>query len=156
ALATAELVRASWAELVLPDAPAPDVIVPPPVREATARRIARAPAVADAIKPSRARSPLFVGVGLEGRYFFGAAMGMLGGRVSAEVPLVPSGSVDLSLDGGGSYGAVSDPLGQVDVGLVTGGVGASVCRAFDGLHFALGPRVELGVAYAGGRPSAPP
>src|SRR5262249_6011240 len=46
ALAAAELIRASWAELVLPGVPEPEQAVPAAIRDATAARVAAAPIVA--------------------------------------------------------------------------------------------------------------
>lgn len=149
-LAAAELMRASWAELALPGVPRPRAPVPPEVREAAGARLAASPLVAAAPPAARAM-PLLIFAGLDARYFFGSRSAVLGARLAASSPLV--GPLRLRADAGAAYGRTSDPLGGIDLWMVTAAVGPSLGRAWEHGSAELGPRVELGWGSARGLPA---
>lgn len=162
ALAVAELLRASWAELVFADAPRPRADVPPAVRAATSTRLAKATAPERALAPPRlveaSRTPpvardlgrsWFVSAGLDGRFFFGGRVGMLGARGGVSLPL--HGPLRLHGELGAWSGGADDTLGRIDLALATGALGVGIgLGAWRDLRIEIGPEVELGWAHVGG------
>lgn len=150
ALATAELLRASWAELVLPAAPPPRVEVPTVVRQVAEARVTQAVIAAPA-RPPDPRHPRSwaIAVGADGRFFFGGRSGMIGARGGASAPIV--GPLRLRGEIGAWAGGRADPLGSVNFTLVTGAIGLGVIvGSWPRARIELGPEVELGWARASG------
>lgn len=140
ALAIAELLRASWAELAFAD----DAEAPPAVLGAIERRLAE--------RRSRTRSGPSFRLG-------GAGVGRLLPRTPV---LLLGGRVALGLDYGASRFTVGalvfrsgreTDLGRIDLLVATGfaGAGLRVARN-DGLALALDARIELGAVDANGDP----
>jgi hypothetical protein len=142
---------------LLPDAPPPEVPVPIAIRQATLERIATAPALAARLPDGRASATAsrpssrpFVGAGVEGRYFSGDGTALFGGGAGASIP-AGRGPLRLRIDAGAWYGRARDPIGEIDLWLVTGALGGSVSATFEATEIEVGPRVELGYAHAEGR-----
>jgi len=155
ALAVAELLRASWLELALPKAPTPALPVPPAVREAVLRRMAAAlpprpePTVRDL------DAALESSLTIAWRAFLSGNASLLGARGALAFPFY-SKSLILRFDGGGVYGTAHDALGDVHLGLAS--TSASLLYATPlarPTRFEVGPRIELGVAWASGNPGDP-
>jgi hypothetical protein len=158
ALAVAELLRASWLELAMPDAPPAPIQVPKLVRDAVARRIALA---APAAPPPTATSPSSIGRDLElslavaWRDFPGTHTALYGGRATVALPTLAPWLL-LRLDASGLFGAATDVLGSVDAGTASLAAAALVASPGDApLAVAVGPRIEIGVAWASGHPADP-
>jgi hypothetical protein len=156
ALATAELLRASWAELALPGLPPPLGSAPKATRKAVA---ARAPeSLPDAWitppppSPATPAGARVFGAGLEGRFFSGG-LDMQGGRLSASIPLPSQRLLRLRFDGGAAYGSAFAPRGKIDLWLISGAIGLSFGVGSPAFQFELGPRLELGWGHAEGRPT---
>ncbi len=155
ALAVAELLRASWLELTVPDAPAPDAPVAPAVREAVVRRLAAAiPAgsAASAVGEESRRLPPSTGASLVGvwRAYPSTDTPIYGGRASVAVPFLTD-SLLLRFDGGVAFGAARDVLGDVTTGLAGAGGAVLFTSPRDAtLAIAVGPRLEAGLAWASG------
>lgn len=157
-LAVAELLRASWAELVFPAAPPPRAPVPPMIRAVAAERLGRPPRP---LLPSRSpplpeRPRLRFDAMFDGRLFFGSGLGMVGGRLGASIPLLTAPMLRLRLDAGAAHGGVVDPLGTVDLWLGSGALGLRATVGSSSAWFEAGPRLELGAGFAEGhaRPGA--
>jgi hypothetical protein len=61
----------------------------------------------------------------------------------------------LRFDGGALFGTGHDPLGDVDIGMVTGALAVLFSTPREAAFAAaIGPRVELGVAWASGSPQS--
>jgi hypothetical protein len=158
ALAVAELLRASWLELAMPDAPPAPIQVPKVVRDAVARRIAFA---APAAPPPTATSPSSIGRALElslavaWRDFPGTHTALYGGRATVALPTLAPWLL-LRLDASGLFGAATDALGSVYAGTASLAAAALVASPGDAtLAIAVGPRIEIGVAWASGHPADP-
>jgi len=152
ALATAELLRASWLELALPTAPEPLAPVPAPVQNAVRLRLAPA-----AVAPRPPEVPARWSPGVEGaletRVFPLTATGLGGFRLAVFVlsPTLGEGlRLRLRADGGASFGGASTALGDADVMVATGGLALTVVRGSP-LGFELGARVDVGAARGAGR-----
>jgi hypothetical protein len=78
-----------------------------------------------------------------------------GGRVGASFSLSPRLPLRLGIDGGAVYGRRSDPLGTIDVVLISGALALTgfVSVAHGTLEF--GPEVESGGLWAHGNASRP-
>jgi hypothetical protein len=155
ALAVAELLRASWLELTVPDAPPPQAPVAPVVRAAVARRIAAtvpaAPAASLAGEGSRLR-PRTTGISVAGvwRAYPSTDTAMAGGRVSIATPFLAE-SLLVRFDAGAAFGAARDVLGDVTTGLASAGGAVVFATPRDAMFgFAAGPRLEAGLAWASG------
>jgi hypothetical protein len=151
ALAVAELLRASWSELALPNAPSPAVRVP----EAVWGFATLHPATADpqtAERPATSSSAL--SAELAARFFPTYASALLGPRVAFSV--APSAAVPLRLrlDGNLLLGTSYDPLGALHLGLATAGAAVLVGRAWRGFDVEVGPHVEVGWGWASGQAAA--
>jgi hypothetical protein len=165
ALAIAELLRASFSELALDDAPPPAVGVPAAVRDALrtrlrARVVDPTPSPPPVVATPRARRPEGplshrVGAVIDGR---GASIGpvFVGGRGLYELIAARWDRATLSLrvDAGASLSALADPLGTVWMPYATVGVGALFeARAGGALDAGLGARVEGGAVWVLPRPT---
>jgi hypothetical protein len=157
ALAVAELLRASWAELAMPSVPPPTAPVPAAVRDGVQQRVAAASARVASPREAppppprpRPRPSWFLSAELEGRAFLGSGSGLVGGRFGASMPL--GTAFRLHADAGALYGTATDLLGDVDLRLVSGRVGAALASESDAMSVELGPRLELGWGAAEGRP----
>jgi hypothetical protein len=153
ALAVAELMRASWAELAMPDVPPPVATVPAAVREGALERAARASARAPSNRPgapAAPRRPWLLSLQLEGRAFLGSGSGLVGARGGAMLPVL--GPLRLRLDAGALYGTTTDVLGDVELQLLSGRIGLALASDSEMLAAELGPRLELGWGGAEGRP----
>jgi hypothetical protein len=133
ALAIAELLRASWAELAYAEPPA---AIPRRVLEAVrlrvpvpedARELTIPPAVSAADPPvaGPAGAPRYlVDAGALVRSFPGARSALLGGRLAASIAIVPR--LRLEVGGEGGAGQSLDRLGKVDLWYAASG---SMCRS---------------------------
>jgi len=147
ALATAELLRASWAELALPDAPPPRVPVPAPVKRAATERLRRAvvqPRGPDHRPPREPTSNgLFVIASPEARFFYEDRLTMGGVRLGPSIPLNRGGSLRLRVHAATGYG-VGAAEDRFDAWLVTGGLGVLAAHAWRSTALELGPQFEMG------------
>ena len=158
ALAVAELLRATWLELTLPDAPRPEVPVPAAVRGAMARQATAAlgPGLgasyageAAASPPSRTPVP---SLAVASRVFPSTQTIMFGGDAAGTLPVLSS-SLAARLDARVLVGTAHDPLGDVNLGLATAGAALMLASPRNvPVWAAVGPHVELGVAWASGSP----
>jgi hypothetical protein len=152
ALAVAELVRASWLELTLPDVPSVTAPVPQPVRDAVRLRAAAGATPGARGGRGTARWIPLVGLALEGRTFLSAATNAAGFRAVVGVTPPWGGDtlrVRLRLDGGVAFGNGASLLGDVGVTLATGALAVTFGRGTT-VGFECGPRVELGAVYVRG------
>lgn len=162
AISVAELLRASWLELMMADAPEPLVAVPDSVTTAAKVRAAAAlsrelalaeparPAPPDAeAKPAR-EAPGFVSVGVTGRGFFRDDVGMAGGRIGISVPA--HWVFRANLGAGAWQGSGGHELGQVSMWMVSGRGGVSAAGGGDDWMLEVGPEIEVGWAHAIGSP----
>jgi len=158
ALAVAELLRASWLELTMPDAPPAPILVPQVVRDAVTRRIAfAAPSSARETAPSSLSIGRALGLSLTvaWRSFPGTHTALYGGRAAVALPTFAPWLL-LRADAGGLFGAATDVLGSVDAGTASLAAAALVASPRDAtLAVAVGPRIEIGVAWASGHPADP-
>ncbi|MBL8681885.1 MAG: hypothetical protein JNK05_22145 [Myxococcales bacterium] len=165
ALAIAELLRASFSELALSDAPPPAVGVPSVVRDAMRTRlrarvgepVAPRPVVPTPTVPPRVE-PVFVhrvGAAIDAR---SASTGPIATGVRATYELTAvrwsRSTLSLRVDAGGALASMSDPFGSVLVPLVSVGAGAlfetRVSETFDA---GLGGRIEGGAVWILPRPT---
>lgn len=148
ALAAAELLRASWAELVLPQAPAPRITVPAELREATGARLRRAtertePAPRRAATPDPSERVLVVAAP-EARFFFREHLGLFGARIGPSIPLGRRAPLRLRLHVGSAFGAGAVDDERFDAWLVTSGVGVAGGGHSRTAALEIGPHLELG------------
>lgn len=161
AIATAELLRASWLELIQPDPPEPEVAPPPVVRERVVARVARALGAPERsegdepAQPSATRWGRFaLGAAAVARFFPSTGLAVFGGRVSFNTGLFEHTGflrADLGLQGG----SASDVLGAIDVVAVPVGVTFGARVLAGDLMIELGARLEGGPVWVGGRPAGP-
>ena len=152
ALAVAELLRSSWLELALPDVPPAHGAAPAAVREAVLRRLIGSLGLApeSAPAPMRLERRREVDVDLDWRFFSTAGTSSYGGHMAVAYGLSTS-PLWLRADGSALFGTGHDSLGDVDVGLVSGGLALLYSTPREAAFAAaIGPRVELGVAWASG------
>lgn len=166
ALAVAELLRASWAELALADAPAPPTPPPEPVRRAVLVRLRPAVLAATPQRPAEPAAPRpasasprhawWAMAALDLRTFPGQSGVLLGGR--AVVTWSPWTGVPLRLrvDVGSAYGAAFARRGEVALVATTAGFAVQLGGGTDRIDLAVGPRTELGWARVTGRPFGAP
>lgn len=153
ALAVAELLRATWLELAMPAAPAPQVPVPEPVRVAALQRsVAPLPPLpaSTPVTPSSPRDRE-VSVAVAARGFPGANAALLGGHAAGASRF--SSALSFRIDLGALFGTARDPLGDVNLGMAT--VGAALLLGSPAeatVAVAVGPRLEIGVGWASGNP----
>jgi hypothetical protein len=164
AIAIAELLRASWAELALAEAPpgAPAEIVQAIRVRAAGLRDAHAladpiapPPSPPAPGPPTTREPrIAIAAAFVARTFPGARASPLGGRLSLD--LVPIPELVIRIDAEVALGTSLDPLGAIDLGYATLGLTAALTVALGDLVLAsIGPRIAAGAAWASGRPYDP-
>jgi hypothetical protein len=154
ALAVAELLRATWLELTMVDAPPPQVPVPAEVRVAVEKRMAAMlPSFSpDAVPSSVPPGARTISVDVAWRIFPSANASMYGGHAAVAVPLFTP-SVLLRVDVGALFGSANDALGSVDLGMATGGAALLFASPREApVAVAVGPRLELGAAWASGNP----
>ncbi len=158
ALAVAELLRASWAELAMPDAPLPEVRVAPAVRRAVLARFR--PEVASTGQPA---APVVVpppprwwaGATFDARIFPGQSGALLGGRAVATWDPLPRLPLRLRVDAGGATGTAFARRGEVELRMATAALGVSLAGGGDRVDIAVGPRIEAGWAWIEGIPASP-
>jgi hypothetical protein len=157
ALAVAELLRASWAELALPDVPPSDVPLP------TIRRVVRLREHLDRSEETRepARvieasesTPALV-TALDARSWTSYSTSLLGPRIEVQWPAPRGVPLRLTVDAGAAFGSNHDPVGDVDLVLVSGAAALTLTGGAYGIQGEMGPSVELGWARAKGVPLAP-
>ena len=159
ALAIAELLRQRRAE--------PGLQAAAPVRNAEEGRAptdveplspARPPASAtpwpqpDPMAPVRMPHRPDLQLAPQGRLFAAESTLLVGVNLAASLPLGTEwlrGRADL----GGHWAGLDDPLGRVNMGLYSGGL-ALLASAGDSPELFIGPHLELGYAYAAGKPVA--
>jgi hypothetical protein len=164
ALSLAELLRGSWTELALADAPPTDV--PPSILEAVRVRVASAhdahvlaaPVTTQDVPsepPPPPHDPRFaVAAAFVVRTFPGARTSPLGARVSVDV--VPLRELTIRIDGEGAVGRSLDPLGEVELGYATLGLTLALAATLgDRVLLWVGPRIAAGLAWASGHPYDP-
>lgn len=165
ALSTAELLRASWAELAIAE---PAVEVPEATLDSIAMRVrVRGLREAEALTPpttphlavepeaepsarsersaSTAISAMFVT-----RAFVSAAIAPMGGRASLDLAPLPSFviRIDVEAAAGTSF---DDPLGTIELGLATFGLTLAYSVAIGSeVLLSIGPRAAAGAAWAAG------
>lgn len=157
ALAVAELLRASWAELALPDAPLPEVRVAPAVRRAVLARLrpespVRPPAPPAVVPPA---PRWWAGGTFDARIFPGQSGALLGGRAVVTWDPLPSFPLRLRFDAGGATGTAFARRGDVELRMATAAVGVSLAGGGDRVDVAVGPRIEAGWAWIEGIPASP-
>lgn len=141
-----ELLRAAWAELVLPGAPPPSVPVPSTILAAVR---AREPSVGGA----PAALPLATGEASALVLAFpGAATALLGGElglliVPSDLPLV------LRAEAFVAAGEAVDRLGRVSIGAAGGGLGVGLGARFGDVVLDVGPLLRAAVGWAAGTPT---
>jgi hypothetical protein len=170
ALAIAELLRASFSELAMSDAPPPAVGVPSVVRDAmrtrlrgrvgdtTPRPVAPVAPIAPVARVAPVPEPVFahrVGAAIDAR---SAAIGPIavGARFTYELTAVrwTRSTLSLRLDIGGAVATMSDPFGAVWLPIVTGGAGALFeTRVGESLEAGIGGRIEGGAVWIVPRPA---
>lgn len=165
AIAAAELLRASWAELEIVDAHSDSLPVVDALRvRVRALREAHelapptaagpTPPVAPAPTPSPSEAPARVAIGAAGvvRAFPGGGAAPLGGRLFVDVPL--TGGVHLAIDAETVFGTAIHPLGVIDLGLASGGLALRYDAAIDVVRVGLGVRAAAGGAWTQGHPTS--
>jgi hypothetical protein len=154
ALAVAELLRASWLELAMADAPPPTAPVPDEVRVAVARRAAAvAPSSPESARaPSPAPRTLDLSLAVAWRDFPSANASMFGGRAAAGFRVLAP-ALWLRVDLAGLFGTAQDALGNVDLAMATAGAALLWTSPREApVSVAVGPHLELGAAWASGSP----
>lgn len=155
AIAAAELLRASWAELAIID---PEPSVPAQILDATALRVrirglreARALGDPAEIAPDapRAREPRpTVTVAALVRSFPGGRASGIGAR--AGLDLFPSPELVIRVDAEAVAGTSLDRLGTIDLGLATAGLTAAYIAWVGDVMLTIGARLGVGAAWASG------
>lgn len=160
AIAAAELLRASWAELELVDVPSAEAEVVDALRVRVrglreARRLTPPEAPVPVVRPPEPRpAPVErVTMGVAGvvRAFPGGGVAPAGGRVVLDLPV--AAGVRLALDAEAVFGSAYHPLGSIDLGLASGGIALRYDASLDVLRVGLGLRVAGGGAWTAGHPS---
>jgi hypothetical protein len=159
AIAAAELLRASWAELALQRAPAA-------ANQALAERLRRVVALHEATTADSAHanavpsathaaapSPdpvTMLAVVLDGRFFPNYASGLVGPRAELSLPLARTLPLRLRADVGAAFGSAHDPVGDIALVLVSGALGLAISSEVGPVRAEIGPRIEAGWANARG------
>jgi hypothetical protein len=160
AIAVAELLQASWAELELVPKKPPAVEVPPELRASIVERLTPAPLPA---APERAKAlvplaavatpPKADGPSVEGmaavRAFPSRNTALFGGAVSLSVPVTKLWWVHVGADAGGGDTQVA--AGSITTVLAAGSVGISAVTGA-ATKLVLGPRFSAGYAWGTGSP----
>jgi hypothetical protein len=153
ALAIAELLRASWAELAYVEPPPaiPRRIVEtvrlrdPPSEDA---RELTVPAEVPVEEPARETARFLIDSGALVRAFPGARSALLGGRLAASIAIVPR--LRLELGGEGGAGQSLDRLGRVDLWYAAGALALGVDLDVHPLLFVASIRTALGYGGTSG------
>jgi len=150
ALAVAELLRACWLELAMPEAPPPQVPVPPVVRRAVESRVVAMAPPQPSAPPSGDRD---VSVTLAWDAFPTAHASLLGGQVAVALPVLGK-DWRVRVDSGAVFGTAHDVLGDVAIGQARMGVAFLYSSPAEAtVSVAVGPRVDAGIAWAEGNPA---
>jgi hypothetical protein len=160
ALAVAELLRASWSELRLPDAPPPSIPVPPAVRLAAFEHAPAPPVAATVVAPPppvavpRPVPPpvpaVRLGAAIAARFFPSAGSTLLGPNVALSYGSAESIPLRVRLDASALFGTSYEPTGSVATSLVTGGAALVLAHASGPVDVEVGPRVEVGWGHVAG------
>jgi hypothetical protein len=153
ALAIAELLRASWAELAYVEPPPamPRRILEtvrlrdPPSEDARELTI---PEEVPVEEPARETPRVLFDTGALVRVFPGARSALLGGRLAASIAIVPR--LRLEVGGEGGAGQSLDRLGRVDLWYAAGALGLGVDVEMHPLLFVASVRTALGYGGASG------
>jgi hypothetical protein len=153
ALAVAELLRASWLELGMPDVPPPKVPVSPFVREAMgARLVAMSPPPLSRDVGTRPAGDRDVSVTLAWHAFPTSHASLVGGQVGVAVPELRKDWL-VRVDTGAVFGTTHDALGDIALGTAWLGAAFLYSSPPDAtVSVAVGPRVDAGIAWASGNP----
>ena len=161
ALAVAELLRASWAELRMPDAAAAAMPVPPsvtapgePSRPVPAPS-SNAGASVIALDPADEAPAARVNLSLAARFFPTHASTVLGPDVAVSIRLSRVVPLRLRLGGGALFGTSYEPLGSVSAQLVVGGAALVLASRSGPVTVEVGPHLEGGVGRLSGHATAP-
>jgi len=153
ALAVAELLRASWSELRLPDAPPPSIPVPPAVRLAAFEHAPALPAAATVVAPPPVSVPrpvppsvpaVRLGAAIAARFFPSAGSTLIGPNVALSYGSAESIPLRVRLDASALFGTSYEPTGSVATSLVAGGAALVLAHASGPVDVEVGPRVEVG------------
>lgn len=149
ALAVAELIREIRQRS--PEIATTEASTPPPLVDATPVKSKQPPSPPPATDEARHADD--IALGATWRLFASARTSLLGGQLSGTVPLALS-RVRLRGDLGGSLGTVTDPLGSVQVSILSGGI-AALLMTEGRPTLVLGPRLEIGYSYGSGATQRP-
>jgi hypothetical protein len=141
-LAVAELLRASWAELVVTDAPAPKTVPPEIVLHLT-ERIER--------RESRSALPTNVALTLDTQLFPAYGSVVAGPSVGVSIPFGAS-AFRVRADARAAFGRASDVLGKVNLGLFGGSVGFMLAGGGRDVQAELGPMFAVDYGSVSGQP----
>ena len=145
ALAIAELLRASWAELGVPPVlPVPSAVALP------LKRSERAPPAKSPPFTNHEVPVLELGTTMEGRFFPAYATTLLGVKAAASVSLARDFPLRARVDLSALFGTSYDPLGTISTRLLCGGAGLVVAKSWGPLGVELGPQLELGDGWLSG------
>jgi hypothetical protein len=152
ALAIAELLRASWVELAMPDAPAPSAEVPDAVLRAVKLRPARAEAAPTPAPAPETPMRTLVRIAFDARAFPSYQSVVVGPSIGASVPL---GDLPLRAraDAVAGFGKAYDALGTINLALGAGDLGLMLAGGTDAVRVELGPLLAMGSGWATGHPS---
>jgi hypothetical protein len=145
ALAVVELLHASWAELSLPNAK-PAIAIPESIKHVV---VLQAPiAIAPPSPPeSESRAALRIDASLAYRSFPSYDSDVLGGRLA--FAFAPASSVvRFELDANAFGGTSFDPLVVLHTNLASFGAAVLFARDVGAFEFGVGPRAEVGYAWA--------
>jgi hypothetical protein len=152
ALAVAELLRASWLELAMPDAPPPQAEVPQVVRQAVQNRIGAMTLPAPRYRGELLGGDRDVSVTAAWRAYPTARASLVGGQVGMAVPVARKDWL-ARVDTGAVFGSTQDELGEVALGVAWFGAAFLYTTGPEApFSLALGPRLDVGVAWASGNP----
>jgi hypothetical protein len=149
ALALAELLRASWTELRIPEAAKPAVVIPASVRLAL---FAPPPPAPPSPAPAPKEAPSVVGLraALATRLFPAYGSALLGADVGASLGSAERIPLRLRVDAALLFGTSYDPLGTISSQLFAGGVAAVFAHRSGPLEVEIGPRLEAGYGRLAG------
>jgi len=156
AIAIAELLQASWAELELGGSPSPALEVPPEIRAAVVQRLTPPPLPAPVVAPAGAprksgatpkASHLFLDAAALARAFPSRDTALLGGAVSVSLPVERSWAAHAAVDAG--YGDSHVASGTVGITAVTASAGIAAV-AGHATTLEVGPVIHAGYVWAHG------
>ncbi len=149
ALAIAELLRASWAEISVRDAP--PAALPPSIVAAVR------------LRPEPARPRTIAALALSTQLFPSYQSIVLGPALAraweahlpelgASIPI--AGPLRARAAGGVSFGRAYDSLGTIDLGLAYGELGLALAGGSETVRFEIGPAATAGYGWATGHPAS--